>query len=122
MTEKKRREPPVMAVPVRSLHDFLSELDQEWDKFRTGSLIGMITSAALGFFIIWFLRGPIGPIIRSDPFFFAFVLLIAVMLIYSIFALYAQYKFFSKWERRIGLLRHLEEKLIGEKLDERIAK
>ena len=82
----------------------------------------MITSAALGFFIIWFLRGPIGPIIRRDPFFFAFIMVIAIMLIYSIFALYSQYKFFSKWERRVGLLRHLEEKLISEKVEERTAK
>ena len=28
--------------PVKSLHDFLSELDKEWTKFRNGTLIGLV--------------------------------------------------------------------------------
>ena len=30
--------------PVKSLHDFLFELDKEWGKFRNGTLIGLISS------------------------------------------------------------------------------
>jgi hypothetical protein len=48
-----------------------------------------------------------------------FVLLIiaGVLLAYSIYAMYSQYRFLNKWERRIGLLLHMEEQLLSEKLD-----
>lgn len=116
MTEKEKRERP---YPLRSLHDFLSELDREWSKFRTGTLISMIASGAfLVFFVLRFLliaimhpRGHIVDIIL--------LMLIAAFLVYSVYAMIAQYQFFSKWERRIGLLLHLEEKLIGERLEEK---
>jgi hypothetical protein len=32
--------------------------------------------------------------------------------------MYSQYRFFNKWERRIGLLLHLEEEILAGKLDE----
>ena len=35
--------------PVKSLHDFLSELDKEYTKFRNGTLIGLISSGILFF-------------------------------------------------------------------------
>ena len=38
--------------PVRTIHDFLSELDRDWGRFRTGSLIGFLASAFLVFFIL----------------------------------------------------------------------
>ena len=51
---------------------------------------------------------------------FDFVLLIiaGIFLAYSIYAMYSQYRFLSKWERRIGLLRHMEDELLLEKLDD----
>ena len=45
MSEEKENQE--IRYPLRSLHDFLSELDKEWDRFRTGSLIGLIVSGAL---------------------------------------------------------------------------
>ncbi len=107
-----------VSYPLRSLHDFLNELDREWDKFRTASLIGMITSGALLFFLIirfWSLLlrirrfGLIGVIDEI-----AFLVLVAVFVSYEIFLLLRQYRFFKKWERRVGLLLHLEERLMGE--------
>ena len=108
-------EKPERLYPVRSLHDFLSELDREWDKFRTGSLIGMITSCALLVFSVLRLLATLrqGRIID-----FIFMIIIVAFLIYSVNALLAQHRFFKRWERRIGLLLHLEEKLISEKLGE----
>jgi hypothetical protein len=49
-----------------------------------------------------------------------FVLLIiaAIILAYSVYAMYAQYRFLNRWERRIGLLLHMEEQMLAEKLDE----
>ena len=102
--------------PVRSLHDFLFELDKEWTKFRNGTLIGLASSALLFIVAVWL-------ILRLRHFglgFVDFVLLIivAALLGYSIYAMVAQYRFLNKWERRIGLLLHMEEQMMSEKLDE----
>jgi len=107
-------EKPERPYPIRSLHDFLSELNKEWDKFRLGSLIGMITSGVL---LMFFISRLLLMAIRQRAFTdFIFLIIIVAFLIYSIYALLAQYRFFKRWERRVGLLLHLEEELIGEKL------
>ena len=112
MAEEKGEKP----YPLKSIHDFLFELSREWDKFRSGSLIGVITSGALlVFFVSRFLLLAIR---QRNPVDFIFIIIIAAFLIYSTHALYAQYRFFKKWERRIGLLIHLEEELISAKLQE----
>lgn len=116
--KKMSRKEDAVSYPLRSLHDFLNELDREWDKFRTASLIGMITSGALLFFLIirfWVLLSRIrrfGLIGVIDE--IAFLVLVAVFVSYEIFLLLRQYRFFKKWERRVGLLLHLEERLMGE--------
>ena len=46
------------------------------------------------------------------------LIIAAVILGYSIYAMYAQYRFLNKWERRIGLLVHMEEEMMAEKLNE----
>jgi hypothetical protein len=102
--------------PVKSLHDFLFELDKEWTKFRNGTLIGLASSAILFIVVIWLL-------LRTRHFgltFVDFILLIiaGILLAYSIYAMVAQYRFLNKWERRIGLLLHMEEEMLSEKLDE----
>lgn len=109
--------------PLKSLHDFLNELDKEWDVFRTASLIGIITSGILLVFVV--LRSlTLLPQLRRPGGFFAvfndilFFLLVAGFVIYEIILLSRQYKFFKKWERRVGLLLHLEEKLIETKSNE----
>lgn len=102
--------------PVKSIHDFLFELNREWDKFRIGSLIGVIASGAFLVFIVpRFLLPAIRRRVLVD---LIFLIVIVAFLIYSMYALFAQYRFFKRWERRIGLLLHLEEELIGEKLGE----
>lgn len=113
MTEERER-----PYPLRSLHDFLSELDREWSKFRTGTLISMIASGAFSvFFVLRLLvaiKRPRPPIVDIIV-----LMVIVAFLVYSAYAMIAQYRFFSKWERRIGLLLHLEERLISEKLEEK---
>lgn len=101
--------------PVKSIHDFLFELNREWDKFRIGSLIGVIASGAFLVFIVPRLLPAIRRRVLVD---LIFLIIIVAFLIYSMYALFAQYRFFKRWERRIGLLLHLEEELIGEKLGE----
>ncbi|RLI15352.1 hypothetical protein DRO41_04365 [Candidatus Bathyarchaeota archaeon] len=112
MSEEKHEK----TYPVRTLHDFLSELDREWSKFRTGSLVGMIASGVLlVFFVLRFLLLALKRLDVMDTMLLVFV---AIFLIYSIYALIGQYRFFNKWERRMGLLLHLEEELMSEKLEE----
>ncbi len=112
MSERKHEK----TYPVRTLHDFLSELDKEWSKFRTGSLVSMIASGVLlVFFVSRFLLFALKRLDIMDTIFLVFV---AIFLIYSIYALIGQYRFFNKWERRMGLLLHLEEELMSEKLED----
>ena len=102
--------------PVRSLHDFLFELEKEWTKFRNGTLIGLASSIIL--FLVALL------LVLRERFFHlglvAFVLLVIALVIlgYSIYAMVAQYRFLNKWERRIGLLVHMEEEMLNEKLSD----
>jgi hypothetical protein len=110
--EKNKQE---SKYPLRSLHDFLYELNNEWDRFRTGSLIGVLVSGAL--LIFSFIR--ILSAVRNRALFdFIFMILIIGALIYTISALYSQHQFFKKWERRIGMLLHLEEKILNEDKEE----
>lgn len=103
--------------PVKSLHDFLYELDREWSKFRNGTIISLISSGFLFVVVLWL-------ILRIRHFglgLIDFVLLIfaGVFLGYSIYAVYSQFRFFSRWERRIGLLLHMEDELLARKLDDK---
>jgi len=117
---KMAKERSEEAYPVRSLHDFLFELDKEWGKFRNGSLVALVSSAIMFVFVVFLLL-----ILRRlpRPTFLDFIFLVAVgvLLAYSIYATYSQYRFFNKWERRIGLLMHLEDELVAEKLGEKPA-
>lgn len=112
------------SYPLKSLHDFLTELDKEWDRFRTASLIGIITSGILLIFVVLrFL--PLLAMIRRAGLLrvindLMFLVLVLAFIIYEISLLLRQYKFFKKWERRVGLLLHLEERLMEGMMEERM--
>jgi hypothetical protein len=99
--------------PVKSLHDFMFELNKEWTKFRNGTLIGLVSSGVLFLVVVSLLlrtrRLGLGLI---D---FALLLVAGALLAYSIYAMYSQYRFFNKWERRIDLLLHIEQQILSEK-------
>ncbi|MBT0159345.1 hypothetical protein G4O51_05100 [Candidatus Bathyarchaeota archaeon A05DMB-2] len=115
MTEEKNEK----VYPVKSLHDFLFELDKEWSKFRNGTLIGLISSGILFVIVLWLILRT--RVFGLGLFDFIFLLIAGVFLGYSIYAMFAQYRFFNKWERRIGLLLHLEEQILAGKLEEKDA-
>lgn len=110
----------VESYPLRSLHEFLNELDREWDKFRTASLIGILTS---GILLVSLVPGSLLTLLAmlKNPRvgFFAvlnnllFLFFVVAFVVYEISLLLRQYRFFKKWERRVGLLLHLEERLMG---------
>jgi hypothetical protein len=102
--------------PVKSLHGFRFELDREWTKFRNGTLIGLFSSGILFLLVVWLL-------LRTRHLglgLIDFVLLIfaGIFLGYSIYAMYSQFRFFSRWEQRVGLLVRMEEEMLPEKLEE----
>jgi hypothetical protein len=115
------------SYPLKSLHDFLSELDYEWDKFRRASIIGIVTSGVLLIFLfprilssfLALIRKPIIGLfnILNDV---IFLFLIAAFVVYEIFLLLSQYKFFKKWEKRVGLLLHLEERIMKDRFEENV--
>jgi cytochrome c oxidase subunit IV len=104
--------------PLKSLHDFLNELDKEWGRFRTASLIGIVSSGLLVAFLVSRFMGLLWRIRNLGLRFvevldeFVFLVLVAVFVSYEIYLLLRQYKFYAKWERRVGLLLHLEERLM----------
>ena len=100
--------------PLRSLHDFLGELDKEWGRFRTGSLIGVIVS-----FLLLLVSCILTLAALRDGNILAALLMLVIVgaLVYTVSALFAQHRFFRKWERRIGLLMHMEEKILSEELE-----
>ena len=117
MSEKKR------SYPLRSLHDFLTELDKEWERFRMGAVIGIVTSGLLVVFLIVRLLILIARIraiglrlIGTLDFLqeLSFFAIVSIFVFYEIYLLFRQYRFFTRWERRVGLLIHIEERLIGE--------
>lgn len=100
--------------PLGSLHEFLYELDKEWGRFRTGSLIGVIVSVILLLASFLLMLGALkgGNILAA-----VFMLVIVGALVYTVSALLAQHRFFRKWERRIGLLLHMEDKILNEDIE-----
>jgi hypothetical protein len=107
MNKKGRSKEP--RLPLRSLHDFLFEIDNEWNKFRTGSLLSIGVSLILIFttlprFLNSLRQG--GPVNRL------FMIILMAILVYNAYLAYGQHKFYSTWEKRLGLLLHLEEKLL----------
>jgi hypothetical protein len=106
--EEERREP---SLPLRTLHDFLFEIDREWNKFRTGSLVSILTSLLL--FILFFPRFFLVTLRKGGPFDKLFALAIIFTLLYNAYLSYAQHQFYRRWEKRLGLLLHLEEDILG---------
>jgi len=99
-------------LPIHTLHEFLFEVNREWDKFRTGSLLSIVTSLLL--FVLFIPRFFLFTLRRGGPLDKVFVLAIIITLLYNAYLAYGQHKFYRRWEKRMGLLLHLEEKILGE--------
>jgi len=97
--------------PVRTLHEFLSELEGEWRKFWLTSLLGLVTSILLLSLVVLYALQILGPEQR-----YAVRTVVTTIgsagLIYSAYAVMGQRKFFKRWGRRFSKLRQLEEKML----------
>jgi len=103
--------------PVRTLHDFLSELNKDWRRYKRGSLISLfILSTLLASFVPLFFRA-----VRFEWDIFAYIFLIglAAFLVYSIRIMVLQYRFFRSWGHRMEQLVSLEEDLMNSKLEKK---
>jgi len=98
--------------PVRSLHEFLFEISEAWDRFRTGSLISIIISVL--FIIVLVPRLLVLHFRRGDIIESTIYLGLVVALAYNLWISWKQHEFYKKWEKRIGLLMATEEELLGD--------
>ena len=105
MAEEKKE------LPVRTLHDFLSEISREWDSFRMGSLISMITTVIL--FVLVVPRTYEITIRTPGPLDTLLLIGLVMVLGYNMYLAYRQHAFYQRWEKRIELLIHLEDELLG---------
>ena len=110
--------------PIRSLHDFLLDVENELKKFRSVSILGVIASMFilldLGRFIFVLLHisgniprmppnYPGGPTLLFD---LALTILALACLLYSLHALIGQNAFLRRWGEKFEEVRALEQKLL----------
>ena len=107
MSETKDRD-----LPVKGIHDFLTEIDQEWNRFKTGSLLSIATICLL---IVMFIPRYFVLTVRQPGYIDTLIAVgIIVALLTTIYLSYRQYRFYGRWEKRIQLLIHLEKELMDE--------
>ena len=100
------------AYPVKTIHEFLSEINREWGRFKRGAIISIsISSLLLVAFVLVFIRTAKTGFEVSD---IILELLLAGFLIYSIYLMNNQYRFFRKWEGRMTRVFTFEEKLLSD--------
>ena len=110
--------------PIRSLHDFLLDVEKELKKFRIFSILGAIGSVfillVLGRFIFVLLnitgniprmpsKYPGGPTLLLD---LVLTILALACLFYSLYTLIGQNAFLRRWGERFEEVRALEQKLL----------
>ena len=106
--------------PVKTLHDFLFELNKEWRRFKRGALMSLFVLILLltAFVPLLFRAVRLGLDILDVVFLGA----LAVFLIYDVRIMFTQYRFFKKWGHRMEQLVNFEEKLMSSKLQEDASK
>lgn len=109
MQERDQRD-----LPIRTLHDFLTEIEEEWGRFKNGSLLSVIMTSLLmlmfipRYFLLTIRQGGPGHVDTI------IALGIIAALLCSVYLSYRQHQFYAKWEKRIALILHVEEELLGE--------
>jgi hypothetical protein len=107
MSEREDRD-----LPIKGIHDFLTEIDQEWSRFKTGSLLSIATICLL--FLMFIPRYFVLTIRQPGYIDTMMALGIVAALLATIYLSYRQYRFYGRWEKRIELLIHLEKELMKE--------
>lgn len=108
MTEKDNEE----VYPVRTMHEFLYQVERETNRFKRGAVISIMISALMLIVLV-----AVAYITMQRAFAPSGIILLAVLagvLVYSIYLMTFQYRFFRKWENRLNRLNTLEAKLMPE--------
>jgi len=102
---------------VRTIHEFLRQVEQETNRFKRGAIISILLSAfmLILIFLVLYALIPRGYSISS----LILIAVLASLLVYSIYLMSFQYRFFQKWEKRLNQLVNIEEKLMPDSSDEK---
>jgi len=106
MTEKEKQE----MYPVRTMHEFLYQVEHETNRFKRGAVISILISAFMLILIV-----VVSYALIPRGFAVSGIILICVLsglLVYSIYLMSFQYRFFRRWEKRLNQLNELEAKLM----------
>jgi len=110
--------------PIRSLHDFLLDVEKELRKFRIFSILGAIASVfvllVLGrfIFVLLIITGNIPRMLPKYPggltlgLDLALTIVALACLFYSLYTLMGQNAFLRRWGERFEEIRALEQKLL----------
>jgi hypothetical protein len=114
MSEKeKQQQQQQLDYPIKTAHKFFSEISNDWGRFKRGAIMSTtVCSLLLVGFVFAFLR-----IHRLHGFEFnaLFLILPTVgFLVYTIYLMTSQYRFFRRWEKRVNHIYMYEEKLLLE--------
>lgn len=111
MNKKEKQQQQQLDYPVKLAHEFFSEISNEWGRFKRGAIMSTTVCSLLLFgFIFAFLR--INKIHGFEFNELFLVLPIVGFLIYTIYLMTAQYRFFRRWEKRMNHTYRYEEKLL----------
>jgi hypothetical protein len=113
MTKKDNEE----VYPVRTMHEFLYQVEHETNRFKRGAVISILLSAIMltAIVFVYFATMERGFVASGA----ILLVVLAGVLVYCIYLMSFQYRFFRRWEKRMNRLNALEEKLMSQELDEK---
>ncbi|XHH09166.1 MAG: hypothetical protein ACFCUE_00675 [Candidatus Bathyarchaeia archaeon] len=99
--------------PVKTTHEFLSEMNHEWGRFKRGAILSTVICLVLlvGFVLVYLRISKTYGFEVSD---LILVGLLAAFLVYTIYLMTTQYRFFRRWENRMKRIYGYEEKLLAD--------
>ncbi|HSV50192.1 MAG TPA: hypothetical protein VLH35_07730 [Candidatus Acidoferrales bacterium] len=106
MTQKDTDE----VYPVRTMHEFLYQVEHETNRFKRGAIISILISVLMLVLLVFVAIETMGRGFVASGIILEIVLV--GFLVYSIYLMSFQYRFFHKWEKRLNRLNQLEEKLM----------
>ncbi|MGD6808001.1 MAG: hypothetical protein ACQCN4_13710 [Candidatus Bathyarchaeia archaeon] len=111
MTEKDNPE----VYPLRTIHEFIYQVERETNRFKRGAVISILISALMLVLlaVVSYELLPRGFTTSG----LILELVLACFLVYSIYLMSFQYRFFKKWENRLNQLSALEAKLMPEETE-----
>jgi hypothetical protein len=114
MSEKeKKQQQQQLDYPVKTVHKFFSEISNDWGRFKRGAIMSTIVcSFLLVGFVFAFLH--INKIYGFELNALFLVLPTVGFLLYTIYLMTSQYRFFRRWEKRVNHIYMYEEKLLLE--------